>query len=77
LALIADQPKGARMNRNARYRAKEFRLSGFNGISDLTLEMHFQLYEGYVKETNRLTTKIAEFLKNLKQINSPKRRFSV
>jgi hypothetical protein len=26
--------------------------------------MHFKLYEGYVKETNRLTAKIAEFLKD-------------
>ncbi|HJY80268.1 MAG TPA: hypothetical protein VKK81_04200 [Candidatus Binatia bacterium] len=50
------------MNRNALYRAKEFHLSGLSGISDQTLEMHFKLYEGYVKETNRLTTKIAEFL---------------
>ena len=52
------------MNRNALYRAKEFHLSGLSGISDQTLEMHFKLYEGYVKETNRLTTKIAEFLKD-------------
>jgi superoxide dismutase, Fe-Mn family len=33
-----------------------------NGISDQTLEMHFKLYEGYVKETNKLTEKISEFL---------------
>jgi Fe-Mn family superoxide dismutase len=26
--------------------------------------MHFKLYEGYVKETNRLTEQIAEYLKN-------------
>jgi len=52
------------MDRNALYRAKEFHLSGLSGISDQTLEMHFKLYEGYVKETNRLTEKIAEFLKD-------------
>jgi superoxide dismutase, Fe-Mn family len=37
-------------------------LNGLNGISDETLEMHFKLYEGYVKETNNLTEKISEFL---------------
>jgi Fe-Mn family superoxide dismutase len=52
------------MDRNALYRAREFHLSGLNGISNQTLEMHFKLYEGYVKETNRLTAKIAEFLKD-------------
>ena len=33
-------------------------------ISDETLEMHFKLYEGYVKETNNLTEKISEFIKD-------------
>jgi superoxide dismutase, Fe-Mn family len=46
------------------YRAREFNLSGLNGISDQTLEMHFKLYEGYVKETNKLNEKIAEFIKD-------------
>ena len=46
------------------YRVKEFNLSRLNGISDQTLEMHFKLYEGYVKETNRLTEAIAEILKD-------------
>jgi Fe-Mn family superoxide dismutase len=46
------------------YKAKQFDLSGLNGISDKTLEMHFKLYEGYVKETNRLTEKIGEFLRD-------------
>jgi Fe-Mn family superoxide dismutase len=35
-----------------------------NGISDQTVETHFKLYEGYVKETNKLTEKISEFLKD-------------
>ena len=48
------------------YKAKQFNLSGLNGISDRTLEMHFKLYEGYVKETNKLTEKIAEFLSGRK-----------
>ena len=30
------------------YQAKQFNLSGLNGISDETMEMHFKLYEGYV-----------------------------
>ena len=46
------------------YTAKQFDLSGLNGISDQTLEMHFKLYEGYVTNTNTLTTKIGEFLKD-------------
>ena len=44
------------------YTARQFNLSGLNGISDETLEMHFKLYEGYVKETNKLTEKISEFI---------------
>ena len=46
------------------YTAKQFNLSGLNGISDQTLEMHFKLYEGYVKETNNLTERIAKFLED-------------
>jgi superoxide dismutase, Fe-Mn family len=46
------------------YQAKHFTLSGLTGISDRTLDLHFKLYEGYVTETNRLTEKIAEFLKD-------------
>lgn len=48
------------------YKAREFNLSGLTGISDETLEMHFKLYEGYVKETNNLTEKISEFIKDAK-----------
>ena len=46
------------------YQPKQFNLSGLNGISDKTLEMHFKLYEGYVTGTNTLTEKIREFLKD-------------
>jgi Fe-Mn family superoxide dismutase len=46
------------------YKPKQFDLSGLNGISDKTLELHFKLYEGYVKETNNLTERISEFLKD-------------
>lgn len=44
------------------YKARQFDLSGLKGISDETLEMHFKLYEGYVKETNNLTDRITEFI---------------
>jgi len=50
------------MGFNGSYTPKQFNLSNLNGISDKTLEMHFKLYEGYVKETNKLTEKISEFL---------------
>ena len=46
------------------YKAREFNLSGLNGISDQTLEMHFKLYEGYVKETNKLTEAIDKFIQD-------------
>ncbi len=36
------------------YVAKDFNLSGLNGISDKTLETHFGLYKGYVTNTNTL-----------------------
>ena len=44
------------------YKPKTFNLSGLTGISDKTLEMHFELYEGYVTNTNLLTEKIAAIL---------------
>ena len=50
------------MGFNGSYKAKQFNLSGLNGISDKTLEMHFKLYEGYVKETNNLTERIAAII---------------
>src|SRR5437763_16616508 len=46
------------------YKATQFNLSNLKGISDETLEMHFKLYEGYGKETNKLNEKIAEFIQN-------------
>jgi Fe-Mn family superoxide dismutase len=52
------------MKTNKSYKPKAFNLNGLNGISDHTLEMHMKLYEGYVKETNRLTEEIHEVLKD-------------
>ena len=50
------------MSTTGTYTPRQFNLSGLKGISDQTLEMHFKLYEGYVKETNKLTEKISEFI---------------
>ena len=46
------------------YKPKHFNLSGLTGISDKTLEVHFKLYEGYVKAVNDLNEKIAEILED-------------
>jgi Fe-Mn family superoxide dismutase len=42
------------------YTPKKWDLSGLKGISDATLEMHFGLYEGYVKNTNTLIERTSE-----------------
>jgi len=42
------------------YTAKKWDLSNLQGISDNTLQMHFGLYEGYVKNTNLLNEKLNE-----------------
>jgi Fe-Mn family superoxide dismutase len=46
------------------YTAKKFDLAGLSGISDKTLEMHFGLYEGYVKNTNLLREQLAGMRSN-------------
>lgn len=42
------------------YIPKKWDLAGLQGISDETLQIHFGLYEGYVKNTNTLNERIAE-----------------
>ena len=42
------------------YTPKKWELSGLQGISDETLQLHFGLYEGYVKNTNALNERISE-----------------
>lgn len=42
------------------YKAREFNLSGLQGISDHTLEVHFGLYAGYVKNTNTVNEQLVE-----------------
>src|SRR5438094_7505981 len=51
------------MSSTGNYKPRQFNLSNLKGISDETLEINFKLYEGYVKETNKLNEKIAEFVK--------------
>jgi superoxide dismutase, Fe-Mn family len=46
------------------YKPKDFNLSGLQGISDKTLEMHFKLYAGYVDGVNQLNEKIATVLQD-------------
>jgi len=46
------------------YKPRTFNLSNLKGISDATLEMHFKLYEGYVKETNNLSDRISAFIQD-------------
>lgn len=50
------------MHQSIKYRPKQFSLSKLQGISDKTLEMHFKLYEGYVKSVNELNQKIGDLL---------------
>lgn len=42
------------------FSAKKWDLSGLQGISDATLETHFALYEGYVKNINLLNERLSE-----------------
>ena len=41
------------------YSPHKWDLSGLTGISDATLEMHFGLYEGYVKNVNLLNERLS------------------
>lgn len=45
------------------YETRTFDLSGLKGISDETLEIHFKLYDGYVKNTNSLNEQIAQLIR--------------
>ncbi len=44
------------------YEPRSYDLHGLHGISDRTLDAHFNLYEDYVKETNTLTAQIRDIL---------------
>ena len=52
--MLPDQP----------YKTKSFNLHGLQGISDKTIDTHLSLYEGYVKATNALQGRLAQFLQD-------------
>jgi superoxide dismutase, Fe-Mn family len=52
------------------YSPKKWDLSGLEGISDKTLETHFGLYEGYVKNTNLLNERLGEIRAAGKNVGS-------
>ena len=52
--MLPDQP----------YKTRSFNLHGLQGISDKTIDTHLSLYEGYVKATNALQGRIAQFLQD-------------
>ncbi len=52
------------MKRPGIFQAASFVRNELNGISDRTLEVHFALYEGYVKASNELNEQIFGLLKN-------------
>jgi Fe-Mn family superoxide dismutase len=58
--------KEAAMAESVTYKPRQFNLSGLKGISDRTLDIHFKLYEGYVKGVNDLNEKIAAMLADRK-----------
>jgi Fe-Mn family superoxide dismutase len=46
------------------YKQRTFDLHGLTGISDKTLEVHFGLYAGYVKNTNTLNEQLVEMTRS-------------
>ena len=60
----------------AAYSAKDFsRLKGMPGFSDQALELHFTLYQGYVKNTNALLESLSTIAANTPAYAEMKRRF--
>ena len=61
------------------YEAKIYASEGYNGLSKEQLEQHFKLYQGYVNNTNLVSTKIAALIEageiNTPEYNELKRRF--
>src|SRR5438128_3373052 len=48
----------------ATYKVRQFELKGLHGISDQQIEMHLELYAGYVRNTNVLNEQLAELVRN-------------
>ncbi|MCC2643097.1 MAG: sod [Nitrospira sp.] len=46
------------------YHVKSYDLFGLSGISDQTLQLHFGLYEGYVKAANGLRAQLDEYMRD-------------
>jgi hypothetical protein len=49
------------MTTYTRYPVRRFELGHLSGISERAMEIHLKLYEGYVKQANRLTEEIRQF----------------
>ena len=61
--LISAEPnlQAAKSKAALEYQAKDYSyLFGMQGFSDAQLKMHFQLYQGYVKNTNLLLMRMKE-----------------
>ncbi|AEB09551.1 superoxide dismutase [Desulfobacca acetoxidans] len=57
------------------YQAKDFsRLRGMKGFSDQALELHFVLYQGYVKNTNAMLETLAQIASSTPAYAEMKRR---
>src|ERR1700685_144705 len=52
------------------YTPKKWDLSGLQGISDDTLQIHFGLYEGYVKNTNLIGERLAAERPHTKKVGA-------
>lgn len=50
------------MKQASTYTARPFDLHGLNGISDRTIDMPMKLYDGYIRETNRFTHLLRDFV---------------
>ena len=58
-------PMRAKGERKMAYSAKDYpKLIGMKGFSTTLLENHFKLYQGYVKNTNKVLDLLEEMLKN-------------
>lgn len=81
LQALTDNSPEYRTKESPEYRAKEFSyLIGKTRFGDDLLNMHFQLYQGYVKNTNLLLTRLKELESQGKELSydygSLKRRFA-
>jgi len=57
--------------RNEKYEAKDYSgLRGLHGITDEQIEVHLELYEGYVKRTNKLLETLSGLAKEAKFDNA-------